>query len=374
MSLVGAVALAALAYLWATLPSPWRSDQPDRVWTGALMNLTRGVGARAGAEIVIQDTDPSGVAIVSLEMPAFRAIDYRRVVWQVQGSGPEISAALVWRNDYRPGAIHTMQLGPLRPDRFAGWLAGDEDWIGKITGLALVIKGKPSKPLRVRAVTVSPHTAGQALREALSSWWNFVPWQGAAVNSVEANPPALPMPAFAAAVALTAAALYLGVAWLRRWRRQFSVLALIFACSWVMLDIRWQTQLLAQTYDSMASFAGKSLEERHLAAEDSPVFAFAQAARRVLPAEPSRIIVTAEDSALRGRLAYYLLPHQVVYDTRSGAMPAPAQLKPGDFIVALYRRSLQYSPAEGRLKWDSFDSVPVELLLLSQGNAVFRIK
>ncbi len=371
---LAAVFLCLLGYLLVSLPLPWTSDQPNRAWTGQVMTLVRGVGGSSGQAILIQDTDPSGVAVVSLETPGLVAAEYRRINWMVEGIGPEVSASLLWRNDYRPGTTHSLPLVPTNQGYFFAWTASDQDWMGRINGLALVIKGRPRKPVRVLSVVASPHTAGQALREVFESWLRFAPWHGAAINTVEAEAPGLPLPPVAAAITLVGTSIYLCLAWLMRWRRQFAMLALLFLFSWLLLDGFWQRRLLVQTWVSADSFRGKSLEERHLAAEDAPVYAFARAALQALPREPSRVIVAAEDGSLRGRLAYYLLPHQVIYQTHSGALPAPSQLRSGDYIVALYRRNFQFNPAESLLRWDGHDAIAVDLLFFEQGNAVLRVR
>ncbi|MBI3148290.1 MAG: hypothetical protein HYZ17_07235 [Betaproteobacteria bacterium] len=369
-----ALLLCGLGFLALTLPFPWTSDQAVRHWGAAEMTLSRGVGGRTESGLIVRDTDATGIAIISLAPPPFRAQGYRQVTWTVEGSGPDVSAALLWRNDYKPAAMHTTQMQPLGQDRFRAWVADDRDWIGKVAGLALVIKGKPARPLRITAIEVSPRTAGEAIREHVHAWFKFEPWHGSSINSIDARAPALPLPPFAGAVVLCGVLCYAVLAWFMRWRRQFTVYFGIFGLAWLMVDGRWQVSLIEQTRLSAASFANKSLDEKHLAAEDAPVYAFAARAREVLPKEPARLIVTAEDGALRGRLAYYLLPHRAFYETRGGAMPHPSALKSGDFVVALFRRNFQFNPSENLLKWDDYAPIAAELLLLDQGNAVFRIK
>ncbi|CAG0959226.1 hypothetical protein BURK2_00638 [Burkholderiales bacterium] len=367
-------ALGLACYLLLVLPRPWLGEQAPRTWLSRDLTLSRGVGGRSDEGVIIRDTDTSGIAIVSLSPYGFRATDYRRVAWRVDGLGPEVSAALLWRNDYAPSAMHTTPLLPRGGKALQAWVAGERDWVGRITGLALVIKGKPSRPLRVEAVTVSHYGAGEVLTEAWQSWLVFAPWQGTAINSVASSAPAPSPAAFAAGAALLGGAAYWLIAWLMRWRRQPAVFFALFGLGWLIPDARWQYVLLEQSRVSAASFAGKSLDEKHLAAEDAPVYAFAKMARAVLPATPARVVVAAEDGALRGRLAYYLLPHHVSYLTYTGALPPASALRPGDYLVALFRRNLQYNPTEGLLKWDDNPPVAVELLLLDQGNAVFRIK
>lgn len=369
-----AAGLTTLVFLLFALPRPWQAESSPRTWLAKDLSLSRGFGERGDQGVIIRDTDTTGIAIVSLSPSGFRAVDYRRVSWRVEGFGPEVSAALLWRNDYTPTSINTAPLVAVGENTLAAWTAEEGDWMGRITGLALVVKGKPARPMRVEAVTISYYGAVDALADLGRSWLVFSPWKGTAINSVAANAPELTSTGFAAGVALIAAVAYCLLCWLLRWRLQAAVFAALFGLAWLIPDALWQYRLIEQSRVSAASFAGKSLHDKHLAAEDAPVYAFATAALRVLPPEPARVLVAAEDGALRGRLAYYLLPHHVSYHTHSGALPPSAALRSGDYLVALFRRNLQFNPRENLLMWDDNPPVAVELLLLDQGNAVFRIK
>lgn len=374
LSVLLALLIPSLVLLATAIPLPWTSAQPPERWSAEKLGLGRGVGERSGNRILIRDTDPSGIAIVALSPASFRATDYRQITWQVKGLGPEVSAALLWRTDYKPGALPTAPLSAYGPEQLRAWVAGEKDWIGNISGLALLIKGKPTRPIEVLAVSASPRTAVETISETLSLWFRFEKWQGSHVNSVEAGAPPLPLPLFAALVAFCGIFVYTIATWTFRWRPQFVVYACLLGFAWLLGDARWLGRLGQQSQVTAASFAGKSLADKHLAGEDAPVFAFARRALEVLPKEPARVLVTAEEGALRGRLAYYLLPHQVYYTTYSGAMPAPSALRPGDFVVALSRRNFQFNPSQGLLRWDDFDPIKAELLLFDQGNAVLRVQ
>ena len=139
---------------------------------------------------------------------------------------------------------------------------------------------------------------------------------------------------------------------------------------WLALDARWQTNLLRQLDLTRQQFAGKSWEEKHLAAEDGALFNFMQQAKAKLPAASGRVLYFSDDDFLRGRGAYHLYPRNVL---AGNALPKAAQLRAGDIIVLYAKKSVKYYPARQMLAWDD-QSLTVDMLLLTAGNAVFRVR
>jgi hypothetical protein len=147
----------------------------------------------------------------------------------------------------------------------------------------------------------------------------------------------------------------------------------LFVCAWLVLDARWTLNLARQVAATAATYAGKDWHERHLAADDGPLFSFIEKVRAKLPATPARVIVVADADYFRGRGAYHLYPHNVYFDPRGNTMPAPSSLKSGDYLVVYQRRGVQYDPGQKRLRWDGGEPVGAEMLEAGQGAALFRI-
>ena len=76
---------------------------------------------------------------------------------------------------------------------------------------------------------------------------------------------------------------------LARWRPQWIgaglplALALMFVAAWFVLDARWQWNLARQVVVTARTYAGKDWREKHLAAEDGPLFEFIEKVRAKLP-------------------------------------------------------------------------------------------
>ena len=75
--------------------------------------------------------------------------------------------------------------------------------------------------------------------------------------------------------------------WLKQyWRVGVGILLTsllwIVLLGWIVLDARWQWNLLRQNLATTEQFAGKSWAQKHRAAEDAELFEFAQNAKRLL--------------------------------------------------------------------------------------------
>jgi hypothetical protein len=258
-------------------------------------------------------------------------------------------------------------------------LVQERGWLGRIGGLALVLHGDFSDPIVVRSATAKTLNPAQVLGDQVREWLAFEPWNGASLNNLSGGADAqdLPLPAFLAAAAALAALVYAGLA-----RLQPLVLgpvlgagvAAVFVIAWLASDARWEWNLARQAGATYAQYAGKSWRERHLAAEDAPLFAFIEKVRAKLPAPSARVFMTAGVHYFRDRGAYHLYPNNVYFDPWSDTMPAPSSVRPGDYIVVYLRQAVQYDAATRQLRWDNRQPVDADLVLSDPGAALFRVR
>src|SRR5262249_10156062 len=75
-----ALLLWALVYLGLAIPGAWFSSARVLTADGSRMSVTRGTGHIEGKRLVLDATDPSGTAIVSITT-VLRANEYRRIHW-----------------------------------------------------------------------------------------------------------------------------------------------------------------------------------------------------------------------------------------------------------------------------------------------------
>jgi hypothetical protein len=291
----------------------------------------------------------------------------------------DVEASLLWRTDYKPETLNTLPLASLGGRLLPANVAGHPAWIGRIEGLALAVRGPIAEPIRIRGVAVRPQDAPEIVRERLREWFAFEGWNGASINTVTggADLQDLPLPLLLAGSVLLAA---LAVVALVRWRPAWFPLGVAgsiaaFALgAWVLLDVRWIANLARQVESDAAAFAFKAYEDKRLAVEDAPLYAFVAKARDVLPKEPARIFVAADSDYFRGRAAYHLLPHRAFFDPRANTIPSPEALRPGDWMLVYQRRGVQFDAAQGKLRWNNLPPVSAELRLAARGAALFEIR
>jgi hypothetical protein len=375
----GALLLWALVYLFIAIPGSWFSSAPVLTAVGSRMTVTRGTGHIDGKRLVLDATDPSGTAIVSITT-VLRANEYRRIHWIMSGLNGDVDFALLWRSEYAPGQINRAPLEPTVDGGKVDLTPGEKLWMGRIEGLALLVRGKLTQPLVIEAVDAEPRNLLGILNERWHDWFGFAPWNGLSINSVPggAEEQTLWLPVALVVVVLTAAAACVG---LQRWRRwpAYPTLPLALCAlallAWLLLDARWLWSRFEQARFTAAAFAGKDYRERHLVDVDRDLFLFTESVKSKLPPSPARVYMFSDELYFRTRGAYLLLPHNVFVDNAHGInRPVPAaSVKPGDYIVAFMRHGMQYDASKQLLRWDGQPPRQAELVLAQQGGVVFKV-
>jgi len=371
-------AVCLLGYLAFAAPGRWLDAPPSLQWRARELAVTRGSGQLAPGGLVISAPDATRTVVISLNT-SFRARDYPLIEWDAAGLPDNVEATMLWYSDIDASRVFRHSLivdgGRLAPVT----LVQDRGWIGRIGGLALVLQGSFAEPIVVPGAAAKPMSATQVLGDRVREWLAFEPWNGASINGLigGADVQDLPLPALLGAVAGIAALAYAGLA---RWKPLVfgpvlgAGVAAMFVIAWIAVDARWQWNLLRQASVTHAQYADKSWQERHLAAEDGPLFAFIEKVRAKLPDPPARVFMVAAAQYLRNRGAYHLYPYNVYFDPWSDTVPPPSAVRPGDFIVVYQRKGIQYDAAQHRLRWDDQTPIGVELVLVDPGAALFRVR
>ena len=371
-----AIALCLGAYLAATVPGPWFPRASPVSWGPGDFGLARGTGAVRGGALVITGVDSSETALVSIKTD-IRSTDYRSVAWDTANIPSNADVQMLWRSDYAPSKLNstpaTVVSGRVQPVD----VSAQPGWLGRINGIALVIRTPLAQPVSVSRVTAKPMGALDLLRDRAREWLAYEPWTGTSINVVAggAGVQDLPLPpllAVAAVLAMLASLLLLRRS-PRRWAFPLAVGA-IFVAAWLVADLRWQWNLARQVADTRSRYAGKDWRARHLAAEDGPLFAFIEGVRAKLPAEPARVFMVAEAHYFRDRGAYHLYPHNVFFNPYADTVPPTSALRPGDYVVVYHRRGIQYDAAQQRVRFPDGSTVGAEVLLAERGAALMRIR
>jgi len=231
-------------------------------------------------------------------------------------------------------------------------------------------------PTRIGMEVPRPGARG-LLRRLVTEWSAFEGWSVQSINfTTGGGRDGLFPPALAAGVWVGLAALiHLGLARRRRQPPSGRCLTAIFLAGWAMLDLRWQVDLTRQLALTRRQYAGKSGDEKRLAAADRSLYLFAKTVKRRLDAAPSRVFLVSEDLFgdryfRRVRTHYFLLPHNV--SSLWTSVPEASQTRTGDYVLIMRPGVEVAFDSERRVL--GAGSLPVELLLDGHEGLLFRVR
>jgi hypothetical protein len=369
-----ALVLCLLGYLAAAVPGPWFPAATPLSWGPRDVAVMRGKGVQDRGVLFVSPPDADGTALISINTD-FRSSDYRAIVWDVTDLPADADVRMLWRSDYASTKMHSTPVVVAAGRLLPVDASAQPDWIGRIKGIALTVRGGHAQPVSFRGVTAAPMGAREVLGDRLREWLTFEGWNGTSINGLAGGAvvQSLPLPTLLAGAAAIAMAATLPLL-----RRRLPLLPIaigaVFVAAWLVGDLRWGWNLARQAMATGRQFAGMDQHDRHGAAEDGALFAFIERIRAKLPPDPARIFVAAEAAYVRDRGAYYLYPHNVLFDPYRDTLPPTAKLRAGDYFLVYQRRGIQYSAAEQQLRFPDGTTVAAELVLLEPGAALFRIR
>lgn len=366
------VLILFFASLQYYLPGKWWSSVEVLGWKGEAFTLVKGQGYGAQGKLTIDSLAELGVAVASLSPPVFRAEDYPVVQWSISSlnAKPETKVEFLWRTAENPSRVFAVPLEWAGNAVVPLHMEGDPNWRGQVMGLALMVHAPMDAPLTVEMVKFVPLASlGIVGRE----WFGTEPWLGTSINFMGGNETRqwlAPLPFVAAALGLAMIGFGLLV-WRKTLVPDIKVLWALVFLAWFALDMRWQLDLWHKLGLTQQRYAGKSWEEKHLAAEDGRLFDFMRQVRTKLPSTHSRIYLFANEEYLRGRGSYHLYPFNVL----NGPDLLPAeQYKSGDFIIILGKDEVGFDPSLNLLTWEPQQQLKADLLMHVDNNVLLRVR
>ena len=362
--------LAQSAGHWTSAPAPILA-------AGADLIPIQGTGHKEGKWFVLEAPGADGVSVLTAKLSPFQAGEFPRVEWTLDSAQPPADLIFVWRTREHPKRSYSKRLQWLVNGVAPLELKADDGWSGTITGVALLVRSKLPAPLRVGEVRMISRSASAAASELFRQWSEGIVLRGYSVSfpfDAERAHSLAPLAAVALAEGL-AMSVYLLLAYWRGWRRDRRVLWGIFLGGWLLLDLRWQANLWSEVAERGHRFAGKTSEEKHLAADDAALFVLVEKMKSALPAAPARVVLFCDNASLCSRAAFLLYPHNVhrAYH-RTVPPPGPADLHGGDYVLLLYSKAIGYERIRQLAVWPDGGTKPAEEILLQPEALLLRIK
>lgn len=375
--------LLTLAFLVSQTIGPLFPNRATWSWGAADLFASKGSSVRVEAGLAVTATDANRIAAVTVRHTPFPADDFLAVKVRAEGVPRDLRMSFAWSNDRTPRQMHEIVIPVEEGEPLGVLLAGHPQWQGRVTGFAVTLQGALQSAVVFEEIVFTPGGIADTARELRKGWMRFERWSLRSLSYLNGGSPTqlltLPFVLGAAAVLAAIALLLLG----RRfgapagWRFAGAGLATLVLVPWLLLDLRWATNLARQNRATWEQYAGKDADARQRAAEDSVVYDFARRVEGKL-APGARVFVTAMDPYLRARLAFHLRPRNVWFELRADRPPEAQWLVPGDHVVVFARLGFDFDPKEGRLRWSGADGArqvaSAEALHTEPLGAVFLIR
>ncbi|HEV8552132.1 MAG TPA: hypothetical protein VGR65_01930 [Casimicrobiaceae bacterium] len=377
-ALLGVALGVVLFYAVVTRSTGHWTDAPAPiVAAGADLTLTRGAGHKDGKSFVLESTGAEGVAVLTAKLSPFQAKDFPRVEWTLDSAQPPDELFFIWRTRERPKLNHVKRLQWLVTGVAPLELKADDGWSGTVTGVALLVRSGLAAPLRIASVRIVSRSANATASELVQQWGARNALRGYSATFPFDAERAHDLPlltAIAVAEGLAMCAYLLLARW-REWRRDRRVLWGIFLGGWLLLDLRWQANLWREVRERGHQFAGKTTEEKHLAADDAALFVLVEKMKSGLPATPARVVLYCDNDLLCARAAFLIYPQNVYRAVhRKRELPHPDELRGGDFLLLFYSKALGYDRERQLAVWPNGGSKPADEILLQPEALLLRIR
>jgi hypothetical protein len=374
---LGGIFLLALAVAFAALltwrhQGPWfASAEARRTIDGTKLTPVR-ADARVTADGMAFSPPPAGAFVAATA--SFAAIDAAalvRVRIDTTGLPDGLVAEFAWHTTDGAQLTHEMQRSG---DALLLDFATAPRWKGRIQGVGVLLRGDFKTPVTVTRLTLLPNSLFETARRLIREWFGFEAWHGGSINFYAGGPIA-EYGSLTVLCMLTAGfALVLLGAFTRGWGRiatPWHGLALVLL-AWVLLDLRWQVNLVRQVVTTHGLFAGKSDAERRRV-DDREFFDFIQAAHAEIKPPGARVFMYSDDEYFRLKGAYLLRPRNVIALPREPSMYGPGSHRRGDFLVVFAKRGVRYARESRELLYGDAQRLPAEMVYFNAGNGVFKV-
>jgi hypothetical protein len=329
----GAVLLLAGAAAWLGYQHPANPQEPQAI-DGGELRLVAGRGQTDGDRVAVeafQDgiallssgpvrIDPQALSLLRIELDA--PLDLQQ---------PELAPAFFWRRADQQREVSRVTL--TRSGLVE--LSAEPEWRGEIieVGFLFVDSGEGLPALEF--ARLEGETLGNQLSLVFDQWTTAQPWSQQSAHFVTggASNPRLSLTvlvAFAMLGAVIAGLLVAGR------RAAPSLLVGLLLTGWVVLDVRWGLERLAQARTSLEDLRSTTIDERRRLGEMGRYTGFIDALRvKPLPMEPSRVLIVRDARLHRFyglRSKYDLLPHSSIVKTQ---LPPAGRLGTVDYVLFL---------------------------------------
>jgi hypothetical protein len=298
---------------------------------------------------------PSG-EIIWAQLNPFNAQDFSILTAKITGRSKETQVAVLWRSADNPNKINQYKLAWPIGNASALNLTAIRQWNGQIINLGIAVGGHAIDSVHIYSIHLQSMSALGKLQLLWTEATNFEGFRPYTINFIYGG---IPSNNYISSVSIVT--IWIIIASTLNFIQQLIIdkriyslpFYLIFITGWIILDIRWQWELIRQRNSTLHKYANHSIATRRFNDKDGAMFKFINTVKELLPPPPQRIILIlgnpgANNLALTPA-SFFLRPHNVYAED---TLPlCQNRINSGDYVLALgFPKMLHY--AEQQLSWE----------------------
>jgi len=304
--------------------------------------------------------DAQGVLIIRMTDRVIDTASFPSIQIAALADTPPMAVRILWRQAEGPRTTFAKTIVWQGNGRERVALSADPQWRGRVAGLAIAFRLLPRAGVLFRSATLQSETGRDILSQTVREWLDHEPWGQHSVNYLFGGSPNPRVPLVPAAFAVAVVAFWLYRLLAKRWRLapSLAVGAAFAIGAWIAADVRWQLNLFSNLDRTAEKYAGKTIDEKHRAAEDGNIYRIAETIRKGLPAGVTKVTLVSDlaDSELfLGKLRYYLFPLWL--------QPKPDTLEAQSVLAIVQSTHSTLDSAAGTLRLDDGRTASVAMLV-----------
>jgi len=319
----------------------------------------------------------NGAAVLSYYTDKLSAKDFALLKYQSpDGSAGNVSAAFFWRAGSNPRDTPRIYLS----NETRGFIELDRvpAWDGEIKEIGLVVFGQPGDELRLADIQLVSRSLSDQWTLMWRKWVQFEPWSQRSINFLSGGFDGQWMSLTALIMAWVLLSCFMYAGYLVKSKQSFNLLVpfILIIIGWVALDIKWSLNLTKQAQATIATYNGKTQDQKLTDDPAGILFTLAETLKKKhLPSKPARIVLLKDsvpNDYFRLRAQYYLAPHNVYNRDR---LPRKRMKNSQNYLLQLGDiDGLSYKGVSGQLRWGDHQSLLVEELYSSTQGKLFLLE
>src|SRR5699024_2160443 len=221
---------------------------------------------------------------------------------------------------------------------------------GQVQFVFFELTGVDANPFVIEGIRFEPSKPGflELQGRLFGEWFQFTPWTQRSTNQTRAAmQPVLVSPAIAVGAWVLLAWLICAVSVRGRPAAIWPAFLMFAVCGWLLLDVRWQTDLLNKDLKTVDSFYGKAWKDRRLADIDGQLFDFVRKLKERAGVGQRRLFALGDAGYWRVRARYHGLPWSTRSTDRELDHEWTRHLQSGDLMLRLDAPGIQQKGHRG---------------------------